>query len=152
MLSMLLFTYCKKDKQDTPKDAPFGKEFLVGKKWQMTGYTVNPGMDDGEGHIITDVYAVLPACMKDDYTEYFADGTGAQDDSADKCAGSPQRETFNWSLKADGSMEGHADDDFTGTYKGEKINGSSFKVTGTGYFKDEPNKQQTVTLTFAIIK
>ncbi|MGN7823959.1 hypothetical protein ACTJJB_27795 [Chitinophaga sp. 22536] len=147
---MLLFAHCKKDKQDNPKDPSF-KEFLIGKKWQLSAYTANPGMDDGEGHVITDIYAVFPACMKDDFTEYFADGTGAEDEGATKCAaGNPQRRTFNWNLKADGTLEGRGDDDFTGTYRAEKISNTSYKVTGTGHFKDDP-AQRTIVLTFKAI-
>nr|WP_295870222.1 hypothetical protein [uncultured Chitinophaga sp.] len=148
---MLLFTQCKKDKKDDPKDLSF-KEFLVGKKWQLSAYTVNPGIDDGEGQVITDLYAVFPACMKDDFTEYFANGTAAEDEGPTKCSpASPQRRTFNWDLKADGTLEGRGDDDdFTGTYRAEKINNTSYKITGTGHYNDDPTPR-TVVLTFVAI-
>lgn len=147
---MLLFTHCKKDKKDNPKDPSF-KEFLIGKKWQMSAYTANPGMDDGEGHVVTDILTILPPCITDDYTEYFADGTGVEDEGLTKCPGNTQqRKTFNWSLKADGTMEGGADDDFIGTYRAEKISDIAFKITGTGHFKDDPT-QRTIVLTFKAI-
>lgn len=61
---MLLFTHCKKD---NPNDSSF-KAFLIGKKWQLSAYTANPGMDDGEGHVITDIYAIFPAVRKKSVT------------------------------------------------------------------------------------
>lgn len=147
---MLLFTQCKKNKQDTPKDAAFSKTFLVGKKWRLTAQTINPGMDDGEGHIVTDIYATFPDCMKDDFIEYFADGTGVQDEGVTKCsAESQQRQPFRWNLKDDGTIEGQGDDDFAGTYRAEKINNNSFKITCTGYFRDETAAhQRTMVLVF----
>lgn len=148
---MLLFSQCKKDKKDSPEDPSF-KEFLIGKKWQLSAYTANPGIADEEGHVVTDIYAVLPACIKDDFTEYFADGTAAEDEGPTKCApANPQRRTFNWTLKADGTLEGRGeDDDFVGTYRAEKISNTSYKITGTGHFKDEAT-QRTIVLTFKAI-
>ncbi len=75
----LLFSSCGKDKTKT--------ELLTGK-WKITDQTV-AGVN---------TFASTPACRKDDFITFLANGTVTGDEGATKCsASSPQTETLAWS-------------------------------------------------------
>jgi hypothetical protein len=130
IMGVLFFTQCKKD-----KDKPAGgvnSSFLVGKKWQIKAITVTPGIDVGQPELVTDLFSIMPACVKDNFTTYHADGTAVEDEAANKCAGTAQTRTYNWKLKDDGTLEGTAIDDFDGTYKAVKNGDTKVTITATG--------------------
>jgi len=97
-VTLLTFTACKKD-EDSPKTA---KDYLTAGFWKMTAGTIDPGIDFG-GTVITDFYAFLDACEKDDLTRFNADGTITDDEGATKCdPDDPQTTTDgSWVLSAD---------------------------------------------------
>ena len=68
----------------------------------MSAGTISPGIPDGEGNIITDLYAGNDACDNDDETIFKADGTGSQNEGATKCDPDGEQElgTFAWSFNA----------------------------------------------------
>ncbi|MDR6567883.1 hypothetical protein MRBLMN1_003583 [Chitinophaga ginsengisegetis] len=142
-MSVLFFTQCKKEKNKPGNEEGMNAAFLVGKKWQIKAMTISPGLEEEE---VQDLYKDLPACTKDDYVIYNANGTGVEDEGPTKCDGNmPQTRTFNWNLKTDGTLEQPVEDDFTGTFKAVKTSATSFTITGTGKFGDD-----TVTRTIVI--
>lgn len=130
IMSVLFFTQCKKDK-DQPGNV-VNTSFLVGKKWQVKAITVTPGIDVGGATPVTDLYSLMPACVKDNFTTYHADGTAVEDEGANKCGGTAQTRTYNWKLKDDGTLEGTALEDFDGTYKAVKKGDNKVTITATG--------------------
>ncbi|MDP3927810.1 MAG: hypothetical protein Q8R57_02185 [Bacteroidota bacterium] len=70
---------CKKDETTTETPKVAGSTLLVGKDWKTTAFTrTSPG-----GTI--DVFAISPACEKDDLVEYLANGTSTEKAGATKC-------------------------------------------------------------------
>lgn len=148
IMSVLFFTQCKKD-----KDQPAGgvnSSFLVGKKWQVKAITVTPGIDVGGNTPVTDLFSLLPACVKDNFTTFHADGTAVEDEGADKCTAAPQTRTYNWKLKDDGTLEGAALDDFDGTYKAVKKGDTKVTITATGKMAGD-EEVRTLTIEYEAI-
>jgi hypothetical protein len=69
---------CKKD------DAPTKKELLTGKNWILVAETVTPGIYIN-GVLITDSYAQMDDCSKDDLSKFNSDGTYTFEEGATKC-------------------------------------------------------------------
>jgi hypothetical protein len=94
-LAFLTISSCKKeDEKTTP--AKTKTELLTSKPWKSTALTINPGLSIG-GTIITDFFAQLPSCSKDDTDKYNAGGTGVNDEGATKCDPTdPQSTPFTW--------------------------------------------------------
>lgn len=148
VMSVLFFTQCKKDK-DQPGNG-VNSSFLVGKKWQVKAITVTPGIDAGGATPVTDLYSWMPACVKDNFTAFHADGTAVEDEGADKCANAVQTRTYNWKLKDDGTLEGTALEDFDGTYKAVKKSDSKVTVTATGKLSGD-DVVRTLTIEYEAI-
>ena len=51
----------------------------------MSAATINPGFPDGMGGTITDFYAFMDDCEKDDFTNYNANGTYISDEGVSIC-------------------------------------------------------------------
>ncbi|HAV26517.1 MAG TPA: hypothetical protein DCX01_10105 [Bacteroidetes bacterium] len=100
--SFLAFQGCKEDEGTTtaPATTKTKTELLTLSPWILTGLTVNPGIDDGDGNIITDFYAESDACDNDDEEVFKADGTGSYNEGATKCDPNDEQElgTFMWSF------------------------------------------------------
>jgi hypothetical protein len=77
------FTSCSKDKTTTNTETNTQK--LVGKNWFMSAAIINPGFPDGMGGTITDFYALMDDCEKDDFTNYNANGTYILDEGLSIC-------------------------------------------------------------------
>ncbi len=95
------FTSCEEDDKD---DAKADKtNVLVEKQWKAIAITVDPAIDlFGSGTPITNVYAQLPACSKDDVTIFRKNGTVAFDEGGSKCAAKdPQTRTGLWTFNTD---------------------------------------------------
>jgi hypothetical protein len=86
---------CKKDKTVS--------ELLTTGSWKFTVITIDPGIDlDGSGSLVTDLFAQLDACDKDDLTIFKSGGISNYDEGAVKCdSSSPQTTTGTWVLSAD---------------------------------------------------
>jgi hypothetical protein len=90
----LAFAGCSDKKDDpaptpTPTPEPTKTEYLVAKNWKITAYTSNPAIDwDGSGTMVTDVYAQMQACEKDNLYIFNANGTSTDDEGATKCSAS----------------------------------------------------------------
>ena len=85
---------CKKDKE-TP--APSKTELLTSKDWVISAQTVSPGLPNPNGGTITDLYAQLAPCDKDDFIRFDTPGAFKEDEGAAKCnSSSTQTRTGTW--------------------------------------------------------
>jgi hypothetical protein len=79
IVSLCLATFsCKKD------DAPSKKDLISGKNWMLISETVSPAINFN-GILITDLYAQLDDCTKDDISKFNANGTYTFEEGATKC-------------------------------------------------------------------
>jgi len=98
--STLAFTSCKKDKKDPePEPEPVvltNTQKLSNKNFKLTAATIDPGVPVG-GATITDWYAQMDDCQKDDLLMFSDNGTYKDDEGATKCNTSdPQTTTGTW--------------------------------------------------------
>lgn len=103
MVALIAFS-CKKDddKDDQETVIPKSKtELLTSAPWKATAATVAPPVEVAPGIFISDFYAFMEACEKDNLIIFKADGTGMDDEGATKCDDNdPQIEDFTWSFNA----------------------------------------------------
>jgi len=69
---------CKKD------DDPSNTDKLTGKAWKVKSITVDPAISFG-GSSITDLYALLDDCEKDNTSTFNVDKTYLDDEGGSKC-------------------------------------------------------------------
>ncbi|MBK9799338.1 MAG: hypothetical protein IPP56_06235 [Bacteroidetes bacterium] len=80
-VSATLFSGCKKDKEEetvtpTPAPAPTKTELLTGKNWKVTAINCDPAIDwNGNGVMVTNIYAQLSPCGVDDITVFNTSGS-----------------------------------------------------------------------------
>jgi hypothetical protein len=93
--TLLLVTFaCKKE--ETQEETKSKQEYLTTGTWRLVGFTINPGIVIG-GTNVTDFYSGLPACEKDDFQQFFANGSAVTDEGPSKCDPSnAQLDTFAW--------------------------------------------------------
>jgi hypothetical protein len=89
---------CKKDNETTPATASKA-DMLAAKSWRVSAasstYTIN-GVP-----LVTNEYASMTACEKDDFTKFNANKTATFDQGASKCDPSdPQSRSGTWELTA----------------------------------------------------
>jgi hypothetical protein len=83
---------------DKEKDTP--ELVLTGKQWKLSEWSVSPPYEV-EGEYITDLYALMPECAKDDFTVFDNDGTLLKDDNQQKCSDNdPQIVEGTWEIGA----------------------------------------------------
>jgi hypothetical protein len=104
VVSFLAFQGCKDD-EETATITPVAKtktELISVSPWILSASTVNPGFDDGEGNLITDLFSMNEPCDNDDEIIFMADGTGSENEGATKCDPDGEQElgTFAWSFNA----------------------------------------------------
>ncbi|QQS27941.1 MAG: DUF5004 domain-containing protein [Sphingobacteriales bacterium] len=89
---MVLVSSCTEDKSNT--------ELLTGTDWRITAWTVSPAILG-----ITDWYANMEPCEKDDSFSFNSDGSASIDEGASKCdPDDPQTETGTWSFNSDETL------------------------------------------------
>lgn len=100
LCAVSFFTQCKKEDVLTPS------ELLAKGPWKVVSIVVSPGIDDGTGKIITDIFSKFENCEKDDLFIYKADGSYSFEEGATKCdpADAQIWETGKWSISADGKL------------------------------------------------
>jgi hypothetical protein len=92
-------TSCKKEDPIKPKTKT---ELLCSSPWKIYEQTINPGIKIVGGATITDVFAQLDPCDKDDLTLYKSNGSGIYDDGPMKCDPLDlQTSTFTWTFNLD---------------------------------------------------
>lgn len=89
---MVFVSSCTEDKSNT--------ELLTGTDWRITAWTVSPAILG-----ITDWYANMEPCEKDDSFSFNSDGSASIDEGASKCdPDDPQTETGTWSFNSDETL------------------------------------------------
>ena len=91
----LALSSCKKDKD------PSKNEMLTSGKWKVISSSISPPIDwDGDGDLDNDLYSLMDACDKDNYTVFRPDGTIEENQGPTKCDPlDPQTDILIWSLK-----------------------------------------------------
>ena len=86
---------CKKDEPAKTKT-----ELITNKNWVQTAATVNPGVPIN-GTIVTDIYAQMNACQRDNILKFGNGNAVTFDEGAMKCnASSPQTTTGTWAFNS----------------------------------------------------
>lgn len=81
--------------------APSKTSLLTSNTWKLTAVTVSPGIPQG-GTTITDYYAQLPACQKDNIYRYATPNVYTDDEGPSKCNSTdPQTNTGTWVFNTD---------------------------------------------------
>ncbi len=124
------FTGCKEDKDDNKADKT---SMLVEKQWQATAFTIDPAIDwFGNGTLVTNIYAQLPACAKDDLTIFRKNGTVAFDEGSSKCsANDPQTRSGLWTFNPDQSVISITEDGETDSWNILEFSNDRIKVEFT---------------------
>lgn len=94
IITALALASCEKDKEE-----PINREnFLTQGSWQISALTVDPAID-WFGTQVTNVFAQMPACIKDNLTIFKNNGTTNYDEGPSKCdPNEPQTTTGTWSF------------------------------------------------------
>lgn len=140
----IAFTGCKKDKDETKADKT---SMLAEKNWKMTAATIDPAIDwFGNGTLVTNLYAQLPACAKDDLTTFRKNGTVAFDEGATKCEpNDPQTRSGLWNFNTDQTIVSVTEDGETDSWEIIELTKDKLKVDYT--IVDE-GLTYTITSTF----
>lgn len=146
----LIFCFClvilraSSCSKDDARPEQTRSKLIVGT-WKATGFTASPAYDyDNNGTVESDIYAIEPACDKDNLLK-FADGNVFQiDEGAAKCdANTPQVMTDTWSLFAsDTKLKAGPD---TGTIL--QLDRATLKLSSV--FPDNSGRSITATFTYA---
>lgn len=149
-----LLSNCKKDKKTetstptpAPAPAPTNTEKLTGKNFKMTALTVSPGFNIG-GTIITDFYAQMLACVKDNTYRFNTDKTITYDEGPTKCdPTAPQTTSGTWMWSTDEKVLTVKDDpsDPGTSYTVITNDGTTLKVS---YDEEDSGINYTYTITW----
>lgn len=95
-LILLALTSCTKKKED-PTPPITRAQILSAKKWQLRSSTI-----EAPGQPLTDIYAQLGACSRDDYEQFNSPNTFIYDEGLTKCSpADPQTQVGVWALTND---------------------------------------------------
>lgn len=125
MVGLLAFsmTSCKKDKDEATKT-----ELLTGGNWQLTTLSSDPAFD-WFGTPVTNIYAQLPACVKDDLTVFKTNGTVNFDEGPSKCnTNDPQTTSGTWALSTDEKILSVTTDGDTESWNIEELKDDTFRA------------------------
>jgi hypothetical protein len=144
--AVTFLTACDKDKE---KAKPKTKtELLTSNNWIMTARTVNPAARDANGNLITDLFAQMDPCDRDDVWQFATPNAFTLDEGASKCsAGGPQSYPGTWSLGNNESTlttkvgNGQPDE-----YNIEELNSNTMKLTETVTSGNGTNYTITTTM------
>ncbi len=89
---------CKKD-----DNKPDRLDLLVEKNWRLTALTIDPSIDwFGNGTLVTNIYAQLNNCDRDDLYIFERNGVYKLDEGPTKCSpNDPQTITGTWTFNPD---------------------------------------------------
>lgn len=128
LLVMLLATAlvlpgCKKD-----DDKQSREDILTSGSWKLTAWTSDPAID-WFGTQVTNIYAQLPTCVKDDLTIFENTGKVKFDEGASKCSNEdPQTRQGLWTLSADEGSISITDEDGTESMEIVSISNNEIKL------------------------
>lgn len=104
LLFAISFTIsCNKDDDDNGggDSQKTTAEYLTSGSWKLSAMTIDPGVSFG-GAVLTDFYAQMQPCAKDDFSTFSSSGGVTDDEGPTKCSASdPQTTTGTWTLSAD---------------------------------------------------
>ena len=106
-------------------------EILTTGKWRVVAMTVSPAMDaDGDGDLDTDLYVLVDACDKDDYSVFKTNGTIENNEGPTKCyPQDPQIEISTWAFKSNETiLEVDGDDHII-----EELNGTTMRLKSSAF-------------------
>ncbi|MDP1726463.1 MAG: hypothetical protein Q8M15_06735 [Bacteroidota bacterium] len=96
LLALFAISSCSKKDDSSTTPTKTKAEYLTSGTWNIKAASINPGLDMG-GITITDLYAVMQSCDKDNTRKFNTNGTGKDDEGATKCnASEPQTTDFTW--------------------------------------------------------
>ncbi len=132
-LVVIFMSSCSKDDDNPTESTKTVNEYLTAGNWKVTALTIDPGVNIN-GVVLTDFFAQMPSCTKDDLTKFNSNGTITDDEGATKCDPNDPQTTNDgtWVLSADNTS-------VTMSYPGEdpttvvisQLDGSVFKGTYT---------------------
>ncbi|MCB2378692.1 DUF5004 domain-containing protein [Hymenobacter sp. BT635] len=95
-----LVSSCKKDSESEPAPKAQTKtELLSGKNWVLTAQTVDPGLVDDDGKVVTDLFPYIDDCNKDDLMRFETAGSCTLNEGASRCVPTdPQQYSGTWSF------------------------------------------------------
>jgi hypothetical protein len=142
-LALITISSCKKEEEA----AKTNTDHLTTSPWKMSKMTINPGIDFGNGILVTDLYAFQEACSKDDTEKFNVGGTGVTNEGATKCDPTdPQTTPFAWAFASSESKLIFDGD----TFNIATLNASTLNLTtvidGTELGGDPGN--HTISVTF----
>jgi hypothetical protein len=134
-------TSCNKDDDATPDKV----KILTGGQWQLTAMTADPAID-WFGTPVTNVYAQLPACIKDDLTIFKTDGKVNFDEGPSKCQpNDPQTTTGTWTFNTTQTVLSVTQDGETESWDVSELKDKTFKAD---YKIVEEGVTYTISVTF----
>ena len=98
---VFLVISCKKD--DDENNAKTKTELLTSGTWKYTACIVSPAYDYyGNGNPVTDIYAIMELCEKDDFEIFKTNGSWEYDNGPTKCIPSDPQIVYSepWSFTA----------------------------------------------------
>ena len=94
----VLFTACSKEK--TTEVAPISKaQYLTGKNWYLVELDEYPGISDGKGGMITNIFSLIRDCNRDNFQNYQSDGILLDDQGLVNCSSMPPKTYRPWKLE-----------------------------------------------------
>jgi hypothetical protein len=90
------FTACEKE-----TEGPNKVDLLTNKDWKMTAGSVNPGIPDGSGGTIRDVYANYQPCRQDDLLRFESTDVLKELSGPSRCSGDVALKTGTWRFSTD---------------------------------------------------
>ncbi len=138
-LALVALVSCKKDDE---KDRT---ALLVDKNWRLTAAVIDPALPLPNGTRITNLYAQLDACDRDDITIYLKNGTVNFDEGPTKCnPNAPQTTSGTWAFNTDKTILSVTQSGVTTSYTikeltskqlivdyVERISGINYTITAT---------------------
>ncbi|MCR5887857.1 hypothetical protein LRS06_08710 [Hymenobacter sp. J193] len=98
LLTAGLFASCEKENEAEP--AKTKTELLAEKNWKLTAETVTPAVRAEDGELITDVYAYLQECDRDDIMRFEKAGACVLQEGLTQCGEGPEQFAGTWSFEA----------------------------------------------------
>lgn len=144
-LSLIVISFassCKKDED------PTRTELLTNKPWKITAQVVNPGIDFGNGTVITNIYDLISDCDKDNTNKFNTDKTMLYDAGALKCSANEPQSVVSgtWSLNSDETIISITEDGDTFNATILELNDNTFKISFSEVL-DNINYTTTTTYT-----
>jgi Lipocalin-like domain len=124
---------------------PDKTKVLTGGNWKLTALTSDPAFD-WFGTQVTNIYAQLPACVKDDLTVFKSSGTVNFDEGPSKCdPNDPQTTSGTWAFNTDETILSVTTDGDTESWNIEELKNDTFKAH---YEITQEGLTYTFTVTF----